>query len=379
MSTPIIIIGSGFAAYQLIKTIRRTDQNTPISVFTLDAGHDYSKPNLSHVFSKQQTSSDLILTTGSEFALQHKITLHAFTQVERVDSDKQEIVANGVVYPYSSLVFATGAKAFIPLMQGSAVSDVITLNSLSEFEASQQQLQQAQRVLLIGAGLIGTEIAMDLAQSGKDVVVVDPCDRLMSNMLPELVAHKLQKNMQDAGVVFALNTIVSELNRSGSEVCATLSSGDTHNVDCVISAAGLKANTQLANVSGLSVNQGIVVNQQLQTSVSNIYALGDCAEIDGKVMAYLQPIILSANALAQTLLGQNTEVKFSPMLVNVKTPQMPIQFAGDTVKDVSSWQIDIDEQGCCVKAYNEHKNMVGFVVTMDHMKNAFSLLRSLSC
>jgi nitric oxide reductase FlRd-NAD(+) reductase len=377
MSDPIIIIGSGFGAYQLIKTIRRTNMQVAILVFTLDEGHDYNKPDLSHVFSKQQNSLDLIRLTGSEFAREHNITLHAFTPVDSIDSDKQEIIVAGTIYPYAKLVLATGAKTFIPPMQGNATDDVITLNSLHEFESAQLQLQNSQRVLVIGAGLIGTEIAMDLASSGKSVVVVDPSKALMASLLPELVANALQKNMLETGVFFELGQTVSSLNKTESGFCAVLSCGTLHHVDCVISAAGLKANTGLAQKSGLKVNNGLVVNQQLQTTANNVYALGDCAEINGKVMAYLQPIMLSANALAKTLLGEPTELTLPAMLVKVKTPKMPIQLGGNTVIGVASWQVDIDAQGCSVKAYNEQKEMVGFVVTEGHMKNAFPLLRKL--
>ena len=377
MSVPIIIIGSGFAAYQLIKTIRRTDQAIAISVFTLDAGDDYNKPDLSHVFTNNQCSTDLIRLSGEAFAAEFNVHLYAFTQVDSINCEYQEILVEGVVYPYSKLVLATGAQAFIPPMLGDATDKVITLNSLREFESAQQQLQQAKRVLVIGAGLIGTEIAMDLSSSGKKVLVVDPSKGLMANMLPDLVANQLRNKMADAGVIFELGKTIHSLDMSEVGLRVTLSSGEIELVDCVIAAAGLKANTGLARKSGITVNNGLVVNLQLQTSAKNIYALGDCAEINGKVMSYLQPIMLSANALAKTLLGQATDLKLPAMLVKVKTPQMPMQLGGNMVNGVTSWQADIDTEGCSVKAYNEQKQMVGFIVTEGHMKKAFPLLREL--
>ena len=377
MSEPIIIIGSGFAAYQLIKTIRRTDQQQPITVFSLDAGDDYNKPDLSHVFTQQQNSTDLIRMTGETFAIEYNVTLHAFTHVDSIDSAQQQIFADGVAYSYAKLVLATGAKTFIPPMQGDALEEVITLNSLREFEGAQQSLQSAQRLLVIGAGLIGTEIAMDLASSGKQVLVVDPCKELMANMLPDFVANKLHKTMANAGVAFALGSTISSLNKTATGIVATLSSGENQHIDCVICAAGLKANTDLARKSGLAVNNGLVVDQYLQTSVKNIYALGDCAEINGSVMAYLQPIMISANALAKTLQGQPTPLILPAMLVKVKTPKMPIQLSGKTVIGATSWQADINSEGCVVKAYDDEQKMVGFIVTEGHMKKAFMLLREL--
>ncbi|BAJ02175.1 NADH:flavorubredoxin reductase NorW [Shewanella violacea] len=386
MSHPIIIIGSGFAAYQLIKTIRRSDSTLPIWVFTRDDGHDYNKPDLSHVFSKQQGADELITKRASEFADEFNITLYSQTRVEKIDVEQEHILVEGKAYPYSKLVLATGAKAFVPPIEGDAVQDVLTLNSLSEYASAQQQLSQAQEVLLIGAGLIGCEIAMDLSSSGKQVTLVDPQSQLMANLLPEFVAAPLHKIMTETGISFELNNKVSSLsqhsdnsgNHNDKKIVAKLNSGKQIIVDAVISVAGLKANLQLAQEAGLATRQGIVVNAQLQTSANNVYALGDCAEIEGQVKAYLQPILLSANTLAKVLQGQSAELKLPPMLVKVKTPLLPIQLSGQTVRNIKHWQTQFDELGSITKAYNDKNEMVGFIVTQEHMKQAFPLLRELS-
>ncbi|WP_022941771.1 NADH:flavorubredoxin reductase NorW [Psychromonas hadalis] len=378
MSAPITIIGSGFAAYQLIKTIRRTDKLTAISLFTADAGDDYNKPDLSHVFSKNQSASDLIKISSKQFASDFNVDLHPFSRVERIDRVEKNITINGIKFTYSKLVLATGADAFIPAIQGDAFTEIITLNSLAEYERSQSKLVQAKRIAIIGAGLIGTELAMDLKQSGKEVVVIDPCTSLMANMLPEFVAHSLQKKMCKSGVVFELEQTVNALNKVENGISVQLSSGVTHYVDCVISAAGLKVNTDLAKQAGLKLNKGIVVDLQLKTSDENIFAIGDCAEINGKVMPFLQPILLSANILAKNLSGEPAELKLTTMLVKVKTPLMPIQLAGDCVIRASRWQVDIDATGTTVKAFNEAEQMVGFVVTEERMKHAFPLLKQLN-
>ncbi len=377
MSAPIFIIGSGFAAYQLIKTIRRTNQEQEIHVFTQDAGHDYNKPDLSHVFSRQQSSAQVIRQTGEAFAQEYQIKLHAFTSVSAINLKQKSITVNSQQLHYSKLVLATGAKAIIPMMSGDALDQVVTLNSLQEFEAAQLKVQQAESVLVIGGGLIGTELAMDLDSCGKKVIIVDPCSSLMASMLPEVIATQLQKSLTASGCILALGDTVESLNQSPQGINLKLRSGKEYQVDAVISAAGLRPNTQLAEQAGLEVNRGIVVNRQLQSSDQHVYALGDCAEINGKVMAYLQPIMLSANALAKTLLAEQTAVKLPAMLVKVKTPRLPMQMAGQTVIGVDSWQVDIDGQGCSVKAFDSEKNLIGFIVTEQHMNKAFPLMREL--
>ena len=303
IDAPIVIIGSGLAAYQLIKAIRRSDQMVTIQVFTADNGDDYNKPDLSHAMSKQQLASDLVTASGVEMARELNFELHANSYVDSINPDQHKIKVAGEAYSYAKLVIATGAKAFVPPMSGKAIDRIVTLNSLQEYQVAEQELALAKRVLVIGGGLIGTELSMDLATAGKQVITVDPCEQLMANLLPEYVATQLSKKMQQLGVHIALNNRVSSIESSSNEqsLQVELANGELFTVDSVISAAGLQPNTQLAKQAGLRIEQGIVVDKQLQTSTVDVYALGDCAQIDGKVMAYLQPALLCANALAKTV------------------------------------------------------------------------------
>ncbi|ROV62175.1 NADH:flavorubredoxin reductase NorW [Vibrio ponticus] len=377
MKAPIVIIGSGFAAYQLVKSVRRLDASSPIQVFTADDGAEYNKPDLSHVFSKQQTARDLVVKTAQEFAQQHNIELFSHSLVERVDTQTQQIVVNGCTYPYAKLVFATGAQAFVPPMLGDAVQEVFTLNSLQEYQAVEARLSDAKRVLVIGGGLIGVELAMDLASSGKEVSIVEPNTRLLANLLPEFVALPLEHHLIQQGIKLLLSSSVSEVNYANGSKVVTLSNGHTIATDAVICAAGLRANTTLAREAGIAINQGICVNSQLQTSVTNVYALGDCAEIEGKVLPYLQPIVLSANVLAKQLLGEEARLVLPPMMVKVKTPSYPIQLAGSFAQ-VETWSVQFSKGGIVAKAENANNQLTGFVVSGEQVTQAFPLLRELS-
>ncbi|HCH01256.1 MAG TPA: NADH:flavorubredoxin reductase NorW [Vibrio sp.] len=387
MSNPIMIIGSGFAAYQLVKALRRSDKHTPITVITADDGHDYNKPDLSHVFTNKHNADALIRQAANNFAQDNEITIYTQTKVETIDRHAQNVTTTkGDVLSYSKLVLATGASTFIPAMNGSAVKEVITLNSRIEYQAAQHKLDQAEHVLIIGAGLIGTELAMDLSTSGKTVSVVDPCDSVMQTMLPDAISAPLQKKLTQSGVKLHLNNTVQALEQTDFGVEVILNSGEQFLVDSVISASGLKPNIQLAQQTGLTVNKGIVVNRQLQTSDSNIYALGDCAQIENKVLSYLQPTLLSANVLAKVLLQRESllqtavpaaTLKLPTMLVKVKTPNLPIQLAGQTGQSVSKWSIELDQEGITARAFDDNNELVGFVTTQNHMSNALKLLKTL--
>lgn len=379
MSDPIVIIGSGFAAYQLVKAIRRQDSHANLCVITADDGDDYNKPDLSHVFSKAQNKNDLILATGEEFAQQHQLKLLSRTKVDSIDAQSHCVVANGERIHYTKLVLATGASAFVPPIEGSGVERVRSLNSLEEFAKHHDALNDAQRVMVLGGGLIGVEIALDLANAGKSVVLVESASTLMANQLPDVLSFKLQQHLRDQGIDIHTQMRVEQINLFDNKHHVSLSHGQTFEVDEVVICAGLRANTALAHTAGVLVNKGIVVDQTLQTSFADIYALGDCAELMGEVRSYLQPILLSANALAKTLLGTSTQVALPTMMVKVKTPSYPIQLAGVTSgQQVERWCIESQAQGMVAKAYNNANRQIGFVATDQMASQAFTLLRELT-
>ncbi len=149
-------------------------------------------------------------------------------------------------------------------------------------------------------------------------------------------------------------------------------------MDAVVAATGLRPETALARHAGVAVNRGIQVNGALQTSDADIYALGDCAEINGAVLPFLQPILLSAMCLAKNLLGQPGELTLPQMLVKVKTPDLPLHLAGETRRADLSWRIETRADGMLAQGFDEQEQLRAFVVSEARMKEAFALLKALA-
>lgn len=374
MTAPLIIIGSGFAAYQLVKSIRRQNREMPIQVFTADSGDEYKKPELSHVFTRQQSPEALIATPGKVFAGQQQIELFSHTRVESIDPAAHTITAQGTRYPYSRLVLATGATSFVPSVSGDASDDIVTLNSLQEYRDAGQRINKADRILLMGGGLIGVELALDLLSSGKSVRIIEPGPHLLGSLMPGFISAPFEHYLRSLGMQIDCLDQVTAISRDSAGLLVSTSKGSGYNTDCVISAAGLVPETRLAEEAGLDVRRGIVVDRQLRTSAPDIYALGDGAEIDGKVMAFLQPIVLSAGILARQLLTGEGELNLPAMMVKVKTPGYPIQLGG-AFESATEWQVSYAEQGAVAKAYDQNQRLTGFIVTQEQVSQAFPLLR----
>ena len=376
MTHGILIIGAGFAARQLVKNIRRLDAAVPLTLIAADSMDEYSKPELSHVISRNQQADDLTLQTADAFASQYGLQLFPRTWIADIDSAAKVVKSADRSWQYDSLVLATGARTALPEVPGREL--LLTLNSQQEYRVAQQPLHNARRVLIIGGGLIGCELAMDFQRAGKIVSVVDSGACLLSSLMPPEASARLQHRLVQSAVRLMLNAQLASVEQQDGGLRAMLADGREIVADAAVAATGLRPETALARRAGAAVNRGIVVDEQLQTSVPGIFALGDCAEICGTVRPFLQPALLAASCLAKNLLGQPTGLALPPMLVKVKTPDLPLHLGGDARRADLRWDIDCDGEGMTARGLDDGGSLRAFVVSEGRMKAAFALLKSLA-
>lgn len=374
MSAEIVIIGSGFASRQLVKNLRHRDNGVPIRVFAADSCDEYSKPELSHVFSLGQTAEDLSRQRAAAWAEAQNIMLHPHSRVSRIETASRRVITDAGNFLYGKLVLATGAEPIRPPVSGSEL--MVTLNSQRDYRQCEAAIRHAKRMLVLGGGLVGTELAMDLNRAGKEVMVVDSGPGLLCRLLPPEIAGRLQHRLLQNGVHFMFGSELSAIERDQDGLVASFSQKHQQRFDAIICAIGLRPNVALAREAGLGVQRGIVVDDALATSDPDIYALGDCAEIHGKLMPYLQPATLAAMTLAKNLTGEASKLLLPTMLIKVKTPDMPLHLAGDTANPALNWEVAFSSAGLVAKGFDDEGTLNAFVVSEDHMKLAFSMLKS---
>jgi rubredoxin-NAD+ reductase len=360
---PIVIVGTGLSGYSLAKEIRKQDKDTPIVMVTADDGYSYSKPMLSTGFTKGKEADELAQASAEAMVEQLNLQLRTYTTVTGIDPDAHELVLGDERLGYSKLVLAWGADVIRLSIAGDGHERVFSINDLVDYRAFRKALKGKKRVAIMGAGLIGCEFANDLRNGDVDVDVIAPSDALMPGLLPPAAAAAVRDGLEGLGVRFHLETVVEHIANSGEGVRLTLANGEELDSDLVISAVGLRPRTELAAAAGLETQRGIVVNRALETSMPDVYALGDCAEVDGHVLLYVLPLMACARALAKTLVSERTEVKYGTMPVMVKTPCCPTAVCPPPANASGNWEVDADGQDVRALFKSESGEVLGFAVT----------------
>jgi rubredoxin-NAD+ reductase len=349
MQKPIIIIGAGLAGWTTARELRKLDKTTPVLLITADSGDFYAKPSLSNAFAQKRGPAQLLTTPAASMAESQNVTLRVQTRVTVIDTAAQIVRTSAGDFSYAQLVLATGAQPIRIPMAGNAASAVLSVNSLQDFSVFHERLTGAnaatavtkKHVVIMGAGLIGCEFANDLISSGFAVSVVDPSASPIAALLPAGLGEQLREALASQGVRWHFGTTVQGVDHqveSGGALNVQLANGQTMVADVVLSAIGLRADLSLAQAAGLACERGIVVDAQLQTSVANVYALGDATQYaNGRTLPYVMPIMHAAKALAATLAGQSTPVQFPLMPVAIKTPALPLVVAPAAPGAVGQW------------------------------------------
>lgn len=358
----IVIIGSGLAGYTVVREIRKLDKAAPITLITREPGYFYSKPMLSTALASKKEAMQLVSTAADGMATQLEMTILGECDVSGIDASTQTIKTSKGDLAYGKLVMALGADQIRLPLQGSAANEVFTVNDLEDYARFRAAIEGKKKVAILGAGLIGCEFANDLVLGGYEVDVIDLAPQALGRLLPEAAALELQGKLSAAGVRWHLATTVNAIDRKGDSLQVTLENGSTINCDVFLSAVGLKPRIELAKATGINVGTGIQVNRELETNLKNIFAIGDCAEVDGLVLPYVMPIMQAARALAPTLLGKATPLTYPAMPVMVKTPALPTIVSPPAKGAEGKWTTTPVEGGLEARFESADGELLGFAL-----------------
>jgi rubredoxin-NAD+ reductase len=375
---PIVLLGSGLAGYTLVRELRKLDRDVAITLVSRDSGDYYSKPMLSNAFALGKDAAALVNTAAVEMARQLSITLLQYTEVSGIDRERKELQTSAGMLEYDRLVLALGADPIRLPLQGDTADAVVSVNDLADYARLRDALASAKQVAILGGGLIGCEFANDLADAGYAVTVIDQAAYPLSGLMPEAAGQQLLEPLTKLGVTWRLGAAVKAVNKLAAGYALTLNDESTLRADVVLSAVGMRPRIELARSAGLAVNRGIVVDAQLRSSDAAIYALGDCAEIEGRVLPYVLPIMHAARALARVLIGEDARVEFPAMPVVIKTPAHPIAVLPVARDSIGEWRTLANSQGIKLGFFDAQNQLRGFALTGAYAADRSEMVKQLA-
>lgn len=341
----VVIVGAGTAGWSAAQAIRALDSEIPITMVSGCSANIYHKPELSIAVSRGLKQRDLIRETGADASARLGIRLYCETFVVGLTPGCNQLRTTRGTIKYTHLILAQGAKPALPMTLPANLC--WRINDLAGWSGLREQLsEKTQHIAIIGAGMVGCELAEDFTQAGHSVTLMDIQSLPMSGLLPEVASIRLQQKQKQLGINYYGNAMVTEIKKTDSNSkLITTKDGKTIEVDHVIAATGLVTDRRLSDNAGLMFENGIKVDQStLKTSVPNIYALGDCVSFEGVPCRFIEPILRQANAIAHDILGKDDETyEHRTPVIRLKIKSLPIELNGVPV-DNGEWKVIEENQ-----------------------------------
>lgn len=326
----VVIVGAGLAGWSVAEQLRQQDAEIPITLISACNGDIYHKPELSIALSRGFEQSELVRESGVDAAQRLGVRLLPNTLAVGLSPALHQLRTTRGSFHYTKLVLAQGSKPALPAELPAAVC--WRVNTLSAWSGLQRALAKgSSRVAVVGAGMVGCELAEDLARAGHQVTLIDRDNTPLSALLPEAAATRLSSGLAKLGVKFLGGQAIRAVEpRADGSRAIVLASGLNIEFDQIVAATGLVTDNRLARQAKLDFNRGVVVDADtLRTSEPAIYALGDCISLDGKPCRFIEPIKHQARAIADAVLELDSEAyAHNAPVIRLKTRSVAIVLHG---------------------------------------------------
>jgi NAD(P)H-nitrite reductase len=274
MKYDYLIIGSGIAGYNALKELLQLKPNSKIIMVSSDKYYPYDKPPLSKDYLRGKLEKDMLFFESDDFYKRDNLEVILNKSVERIDTgSKEAILSDGNTISFNKALITTGGRPRKLNIPGS--ENALYLRTLDDSDKIREAAGKSKNALIIGAGFIGVEVASSLTTLGVKTTVVEVMPYIWNTFVDEKVSRVIQQYLESKGISFILNDSLKEIQGKS----AITSNSRRLETDMLLIAVGITPNVELAKESGIQVDNGIIVNEYLETSAKDIYAAGDIANI----------------------------------------------------------------------------------------------------
>ena len=306
----IVIVGAGQAAAQLVLSLRQGGYRKPIRMIGDEPYAPYQRPPLSKKFLTERPDATSLYFRPEKFWVEQGVVANYGVSVQSIDRANKRVTFEGGEAPYSTLFLATGTHARPLPVPGSGLGNVFSLRRIDDVRALRGPLDEAQRIVIVGGGYIGLEVAAVARTERRDVTVLEAEERVMKRVTSPVISDFMQDFHRGRGVDIRLGARLAAIEGDGKVAQVRLADGTALPADLVLLAVGAKPNDDLAAAASLACEDGVVVDEHGQTSDPSIWAAGDCTRFPSRRygrklrLECVQNAIDQAKAVAAALLGK---------------------------------------------------------------------------
>ncbi len=320
----VLIIGGGAVGMAVATSLKR-HSGYSVKVFSADSHTAYSQCGMPFAIGGEIKDLDSLIIRDKQYFIDMGIDIRLSSKVDSISINDRSIISNGEEHHFDRLVIATGSIPKIPAnLKGTSLKNVFTLRTLSDGKNIEEALQSSNKIVIIGAGSIGAEMAIASVRRGIDTTIVSRSTSILSQNMDPDMAQVVQDHLESRGVRVITGYTPESINGKGKVVSVTIDSNDFP-ADIVLIATGVEPENELASGAGIDIGDtgGIIVDRYLHPRIDgdfdkDIYCGGECAEVYGLITkkAMLSPIASTARRMAGTIAGNLTSknLEFGPVL-----------------------------------------------------------------
>lgn len=321
----ILIAGAGAASFRFIQNYREHNEKDEIHVFSKEDNLFYNRVLLPEYVTEELTWEQLLKIKQLELEKLH-VHLHPKTLVDSLDTDKKIITdSNGETHAFDKLILATGSRAFIPRDVQIDLSGRFTMRNKSDADEFKAYLDatglppEEQHVVIVGGGLLGLELAAALKHKNVKITIIQRASRLMERQLDKISSKLLALDVQERGIQIYFDNEVSTVfdDEDSGELNINLKSGKLITANAIVYAIGTIPNIEIAKENGIKCGRGVVVNQHLQSSNPDVFAIGEIAQFNNQLFGITSAAEEQATILANFIAGDISSTYNGSVLMNI--------------------------------------------------------------
>lgn len=378
----LVMIGNGMAGVRTVEHLLKLAPHAYDITIIGDEPHpNYNRIMLSSVLAGSTDMKEIVINDWDWYK-ENGIKLVVGEKAVRIDTKQRQITTQlGKHFDYDRVIIATGSQPFMLPIGGSNKEGVIAFRNIKDCETMLEASKQYKKAVVIGGGLLGLEAARGLIHLGMETSVVHIHDYLMERQLDEPASRMLQRELEAQGMTFLLNKQSAFISGRKRVKALHFTDGSEVQADLIVMAVGIRPNVELAKASGIDVNRGIIVNDEMETNLPGIYAVGECAEHRGIAYGLVAPLYEQGMVLAKRLAGIDAPgYQGSVTSTKLKVSGVDVFSAGSFIEDASrkSLRIQDDLAGTYKKiTIDSNGKLIGAVLFGDTSDGAelFSLIK----